>query len=185
VDWFFWFVSCSRLLTLPCHSIWTERNQLSSSIPSELGALTALTRLAFCTWLDLSCSYEFHACSHFLAILFGQMIISSRAPFRANSEDWRRYISCGSVRGLVCLFLLWMSRLLTFPCHYMCAGVNKFSGSLPSELGELTSVTWLDFRTWIVLSCSYECHACSHFLAILFGQMIINSQVPFRANSEN
>jgi hypothetical protein len=30
------------------------------------------------------------------------------------------------------------------------------------------ALTFLWFRTWIGLPCSYECHACSHFLAILF-----------------
>jgi hypothetical protein len=78
-----------------------------------------------------------------------------------------------------------MSRLLTFPCHAIGPDYNQLTGSIPSELVELTSLTGLWLRTWIGLSFSYECHVCSHFLAILLEQMKINSRVPFRANSEN
>ena len=42
--------------------------------------------------------------SHFLAIMFQQSIINSRASFRANSENWRRWLDWRSVGGLVCLF---------------------------------------------------------------------------------
>jgi hypothetical protein len=54
-------------------------------------------------------------------------------------------------------------------------------GSIPSELGELTALTVLTIRTWIGLSRSYECHACSHFLY----QIGLDFWVQFRANSEN
>jgi hypothetical protein len=93
----------SGLLTFSCHSIWTVDNRLRGSIPSELGALTSLTNLDLRTWIGVSCWHECHACSHFLAILFEQIKMDSRVPFRANSEHWRRWKICGSVRGLVCL----------------------------------------------------------------------------------
>jgi hypothetical protein len=63
----------SRLLTFPFHSIWTASNQLTGSIPIELRALTLLTGLSLGTWIGLSCSYECHACSHLLAIMFEQI----------------------------------------------------------------------------------------------------------------
>ena len=41
--------------TVPCHTIRTDYNQLTGSIPSELGELTLLTYLSLCTWIGLSC----------------------------------------------------------------------------------------------------------------------------------
>jgi hypothetical protein len=209
----------SRLLKVPCHSIWTGRNQLTGSIPSELGKLTSLTTLSLCTWIGLSFSDECHACSHFLAIMFHQIIINSQVQFRSNSEKLRRWLICRSVRGLVYLvhvnatrahisltflfeqikinsrvqfqanskkfgrwltcrsvrglvfLFVWMSRLLTFPCHSVRSGDNQVTGSIPSELGGLTSLTKLWLGKWIGLSCWHECHACSQFLAIIFEQM--------------
>jgi hypothetical protein len=176
----------SCLLTFPCHYIWTDRNQLTGSIPSELGELTSLDTLRLGTWIGLSCSYECHACSHFLAILFHQMKINSRGQFRANSKNWRCWVRCISVRGLFCLVLMnAMLAWLTLPCHSIRKDDNQLTGSIPSVLGELPLLTLLWLRTWIGLSWSHECHACSHFLAIIFEQIIINSWVQFRANSEN
>jgi hypothetical protein len=45
---------------------------------------------------------------------------------------------------------------------------------IPSELGELPSLTKLSLCTFIGLFSSHECHACSHFLAIMFNQIILN-----------
>jgi hypothetical protein len=223
----------SRILTFACHSVWTDSNQLSGSIPSELGELKALKHLSLSTWIGLSWWHQCHACSHFLAILSEQLSINSLVPFLANSENWRRWLICRSVRGLVCLsginvalahislplylnrvewthgfhsertrrtdvvdspvalYVDWiavlasMSRLLTFPYHSIWTGYNQLTGSIRSELGELTSLTLLNLCMWIGLSCLYEYAACSHFLAILFEQGIINSRVPFRANSKH
>jgi hypothetical protein len=284
---FFLLAWMSRLLTFPFHSVWSANNQLTGSIPSELGELTSLTELYLGTWIVFSCWHECHACSHFFAIIFEQIVINSRVPFRANLEHWLRWLDwgsvrglvylvhlmyrsyechacshflampldqiiinsrvpfranlenwlcwldCGSVRGLACLFhmnvtfahislpfywnrwksthgfhsertrrtdsvdcpvaqyvdwfvfFIWMSRLLTFPSNSVWPDYNQLTGSIPSELRELTLLIVLWLCTWIGLSCWHECHACSNFLAILFEQMIINSQVPFRANSEN
>jgi hypothetical protein len=135
-------------------------------------------------WL-VFCWHAFHACSHFLAILFHQIIINSTGQFQANSEHWRRCLNCTSVRSLVCLLLAWMSRLLTFSYHSVPSDSNQLTGSIPSELGAMTSLTILYLRSWIGLSCWHEFHACSHFLAILFEQMQINSRGQFRANSEH
>jgi hypothetical protein len=62
-----------------------------------------------------------------------------------------------------CVLLEWMSCLLTFPCRSVRSGTNELEGTIPSELGELTSLTELWLRTCICLSCWHECHACSHF----------------------
>jgi hypothetical protein len=76
VDWFVLFVWMSRLLTFSCRSFWPDDNQLTGSIPSELGELKSLTLLKLSTWIGLSsCSYECHPCSHFLAVLFDQIKI--------------------------------------------------------------------------------------------------------------
>ena len=148
-------------------------------------------------------------------------IMNSRLPFRANLENWYRWLTCASVRGLVCrvgmnvtlahIFLpfylnrwkstthgfhskpiwrthvvdstvaqyvdwlvflfVWMSPLLTVPCHSICTtGDNQLTGSMPSKLGELALLTELWLSTWIGVSFSYECLACSHFLAMLYHQ---------------
>jgi hypothetical protein len=78
-----------------------------------------------------------------------------------------------------------MSPLLTFPCHAVPSDYNEPTGSIPSELKELTSLIELTLCMWIGLFCSYECHTCSHFLAILSHQLIIMSRFQFRANSKN
>jgi hypothetical protein len=90
VDLFLLFVCISRLLTFPCHSISTAYNQLSGSIPSEVGALSSLTKLSLSKRIGVSCWHECHACSHLLAVLFHQVIINSLGPFRANSKTLRR-----------------------------------------------------------------------------------------------
>jgi hypothetical protein len=96
----------TRLLTFPCHSILSVDNQLTGSIPSELGELTSLRSLSFRTWISLSCSYEYHACSHVLAIIFEQIQMNSRVPFRANSENLPCWLICISVRAFVWIFLI-------------------------------------------------------------------------------
>jgi hypothetical protein len=53
-----------------------------------------------------------------------------------------------------------------------------------SKHGEVIVLISKD-RTWIGFSISYECHACSHFLAILLEQLVINSRAPFRLNLEH
>jgi hypothetical protein len=50
---------------------------------------------------------------------------------------------------------------------------NQLMGSIPSQLGDLTSLNSLLLSTWIGLSWLYDCHACSHFLFILFEQLIM------------
>jgi hypothetical protein len=167
--WFFLLAWMPRLLIFPCHYIWTADNQLTGSIPSELGELTLLAKMALGTWIGFSCWQECHACSHFLAITSEQLIINSRVPFRANSVNLLCWLYWSSVRGLVFTFFIRMSRLLTFPCHSVVrSDFNELTSSIPSELGRLTSLTGLWLCTWIGGSCSYECHPCSHFLAILF-----------------
>jgi hypothetical protein len=173
------------LAHIPRYYIWTDSNQLTGSIPRELGALTSSTSLYLRTCIGLSWSHECHACSHLFAFLFEQMKINSRGQFRGNSEHWRRCLNCTSVRALVCLLLAWTSRLLTFPYHSFPSDSNQLTGSIPSELGAMTSLTILYLRTCIGLSCWHECYACSHFLAILFEQMQINSTEQFRGNSEH
>jgi hypothetical protein len=79
--------------------------------------------------------------------------------------------------------LLWMPRLLTFPFDSVSSDYNQLTGSIPSKLGELTSLTSLYLCTCIGLSRYHGCQAYSHFLAILFDQRLINSRVQFRANS--
>jgi hypothetical protein len=70
------------------------------------------------------------------------------------------------------VLFVWIARLLTFPCHSICTDENQLTGSIPSELGELWSLTQLALSTWIGGSnCLYECHPCSHFLAVLFDQV--------------
>jgi hypothetical protein len=129
------------------------------SIPTEFGELASLAYLDLCTWIGLPCSYECHACSHFLVILFHQIIVNSRVPFRANSENWRRWVYWNSVRGLVCLVGMNVTlALLIFPCHSIWAADNILTGAIPRELGDLTSLTILSLGTCIGLSCSYECH---------------------------
>jgi hypothetical protein len=177
----------SRLLTFPCHSIWTDENQLTGSIPGELGGLTFLTTLSLSTWSGGSCwSYQWHDCSHFLAILLNRW----KSTHGFHSEQTRRtdVVGCTVAQyvDFWVLLFVWMARLLTFPCHSIWTDDNQLTGSIASELGELSSLTTLWLSTCIGLSsCSYQWHDCSHFLAILFEQMQINSWVPFQANSEN
>jgi hypothetical protein len=83
--------------------MWTGYNQLTGTITSELGELTSSTRLDIGTWIGFSCWHEWHGCSHFLAILFEQILINSRVQFRANSENLSRWLYCISVPALVCL----------------------------------------------------------------------------------
>jgi hypothetical protein len=174
--------ACSHFLVI----LWTGSNQLAGSIPSELGELTSLTGIGLGMWIVSSCWHECHACSHFLSILFHQFLIKSRVSFRANSENWRHWLSCILVRAMVCLVgMNVMLAHISLLCYSASSVYNQLSGSIPSELGALTSLTLLWLGTWIGLSCSYECHACSHFRAILFHQFLINWRVPFRANSEN
>jgi hypothetical protein len=179
----------SRLLTFPCHSVPSDSNQLTGSIPSEVKELLSLTILLLCTWIGLSVSDERHAGSHFLAVLFHVPSDYNQLSGSIPSE----------LRELTSLTTLALRTWIGFSCSYEChacsyflavvpSAYNQLAGSIPSELGELTLLTELWLCTWIGLSCSYECHAChacSHFLTIMFHQLIINSLVPFQANSEN
>jgi hypothetical protein len=121
-----------------------------------------------------------------LPILFDQLLINSRVQFQANSENWRRWLICISVRGLVCLLV----RMNVTRAHISLPFyLNRWKSThgFHSDRTRRTSVvecTVVRYVDWLLLS-SYECHACSHFLAILFRQTIINSRVPFRANSNN
>jgi hypothetical protein len=174
----------SRLLTFPCHSVWSDSNQITGSIPSELGELTSLTTLWLCTWIGSSRSYKWHACSHFLAILLHQLLINSRVPFRANSENLRRWLYCGSVRGLVFLDLMKVTLAhISLPFFFNRWKSTHGSHSERNWRTDFADWAGAPYVDWFVLS--HECHACSHFVANLFEQLIINSQVPFRANSEN
>jgi hypothetical protein len=111
--WLYWSSVCRlaclvRMTVTLAHislppSIWTGDNQLTGSIPGELVELTLLDILWLGTCIDLSCWHDCDVCSHLLAILFDQVIINSRVQFRAHSENLLRWLSCGSVRGLVCL----------------------------------------------------------------------------------
>jgi hypothetical protein len=93
------------------------------------------------------------------------LALNSEWTGRTSVVDFSGYLYVDLI-GLSCWFL--MSRLLTFPCHFIWTVDNQLTGSIPSELAELTSLTHLNLRTSIGLSCWHECHACSHFLAILF-----------------
>ena len=89
------------------------------------------------------------------------------------------------------VFLPWLSRWLTFSViqfaqriinsrvPFQANSVAKFAWN--GTLGFLYLCTWID----LVLSCLHDCLACSHFLAILFEQMFLNSRAPFRAKSVN
>jgi hypothetical protein len=176
----------SRLLKFPCHSIWTDYNRLTGSIPSELKELTSLTVMDLCTWIGFSCWHEYHACSHLLAIIFEQIIMNSLVPFRAKSENWRPWLRCGSVRGLVCLV------------RHECRNCSHFLAIMSHQIPINSRVQYQanleNWRPWLA-SCRsvrglvylvrHECRNCSPFLAIIFQKLIINSLVPFRANSEN
>jgi hypothetical protein len=117
----------SRLLTFPCHSIWTDANQLTGSIPSVLGELTSLIYLYLRTWIVGSCSYECHACSHFLAILFEQRQMNSQVPFRANSENLPRWLSCMSVSAFVSLVLINVTPAhISFPFYLKKGLINSW-----------------------------------------------------------
>jgi hypothetical protein len=145
VDWCVLLAWVLRLLTFPCtHSIWKDDNQLTGFIPSELGELIFLNRLALGTWIGgMSSWHECHACSHFLApILFEQMIINSRVPFRANSENWLCWPGCVSVRGLVSLVGM-IVKLAHISLPFYWIDNNQLTGSIPSELAELTLLNTL------------------------------------------
>jgi hypothetical protein len=92
-----------------------------------------------------------------------------------------------SVAAYVQWFVLFacMSPLLIFPCNYVPLGTNQLTGSIWSKLGAMTMLVQLYLRTCIRSSCWHECHACSHFLAVIFDQMKINSLGQFQVNSEN
>jgi hypothetical protein len=142
----FWANSENLCCWLSCHLVhglvclvgmWTDSNQLTGSIPSEVGELTSLTLLNFRTWIGF-------------------------------------------------VLLAWMSCFLTFACHYIWTGSNQLKASIPSKLGELTLLAELSLGTYIGLSCWHECHACSHFLAILFHQIkMIWLATPTRSFVEN
>jgi hypothetical protein len=149
VDCYFLFVWMSRFLTFDCHSIWTDDNQLKDSIPSELGELTALTELSLGTCISLSFSYECHIGSHFSLLFY---LNSLQSTYGFNSERTRRtYCVDLPVAQYVdwFIFFLWMSHWLTFPCHYIWTASNQLTGSIPSELGKLTALTYLSLSTWI------------------------------------
>ena len=112
-------------------------------------------------------------------------IMNSRLPFRANLENWYRWLTCASVRGLVCRVGMNVTLAHIFLPFYLNRWKSTTHGFIPSKLGELTSLTQLSLSTWIGWSsCLCECHPCLQFLAILFVQGIINSRVPCQANSE-
>ncbi len=63
--------------------------------------------------------------------MFQQSIINSRASFRANSENWRRWLDWRSVGGLVCLFH--MNVMLAHIC-------------LPFFFEQIIINSWVPFR---------------------------------------
>ena len=63
--------------------------------------------------------------------MFQQSIINSRASFRANSENWRRWLDWPSVGGLVCLFH--MNVMLAHIC-------------LPFFFEQIIINSWVPFR---------------------------------------
>ena len=168
---------------MACHSIWTDSNQLKGSIPSELGEVTSLTYLGLRTCIGLSCWHEINAYSHFLAILFEQMKINSRVQFLANSEHWRCWLLWGSVRALVSLVLFaWTWRLLTFPCHSVWSEYNQLTGSIPTELGALTSLTALYLSTCIGFSCFVRMNLTPTHISLPFCLISVQSTHGFNSN---
>jgi hypothetical protein len=59
-------------------------------------------------------------------------------------------LSIGTWIDLSCSYEL--ARLLTFACHSVRSATNQLTGSIPSEVGELSALTVLVLRTWIGLS---------------------------------
>jgi hypothetical protein len=165
MDLFLYFLWMPRLLTFPCHSIWTAINQLTGSIPSELGGLMSLTYLWLRTWIGFSISYECHACSHFLAILFEQGLMLSGAPFRANSENWPCWLVCFSVRGLASLFLM-NATLAHISLPFYCCNRSQSTLGLHSERTRRTDfvdwavalyVDWLLYFLWMPRLLTFPC----------------------------
>jgi hypothetical protein len=154
------YVSCWH--ECPCHSIWTAYNDLTGSSPSELGELKSLTWfLGWCSvrGLGWSCRHECRSCSHFIAILFEQIIINSLDPFRANSQNWRRWLICISVRGLVCLvrmnFVLAHSRSVGWDAKDVTGDLNPIfcDGSFWGW-----EYVYADCDTQFVCSCCSDCY---------------------------
>jgi hypothetical protein len=75
----------------------------------------------------------------------------------------------------------WIGCSFSFECHtcspFLAIDVplasNQLMGSIPMELKELTSLAELYIGKYVDwLSCAYEsCHACSHFLVVMFDQI--------------
>jgi hypothetical protein len=155
----------SRLLTFPCHYIWTDTNELTGSIPSELGELTLLTELFLGTCIRFACSYHCHPRSHFVAILFEQGLINSWGQFRANSEDWRRWLRCICVRGLVCLVIMNVKLAHISLPFYLNRG--KSTHGFNSERTRSTYVAdstgflyvdWFILLAWMSRLLTFPCH---------------------------
>jgi hypothetical protein len=166
-----WWIglSCSYaclicLLTFPCHYIiWTDFNELTGSIPSELKELTSLLSLEIRTWIGLD-----------WFVLFVWMSLLLTFPCHSIGTDSNRLTGPipGDLKALTSLTGLFLRTwigfglscsyechacLLTFHCHSIGTDSNRLTGSIPSELGELTSLIVVYLCTWwIGLSCWHE-----------------------------
>ena len=104
------------------------------------------------------------------------------------------------------VFLLWLSRWLTFSLPFFLnigfvvacfapsfsntgldATINRnlHCGRVVRTKRRKTISEVAKSGTWIGLSCWHEWHGCSHLLAILFEQLVINSLVQFRSSWVN
>jgi hypothetical protein len=131
---------------------WLECSQVQQALPSLVNR-EVLPLLMNNLWLSCLLSIQLQLC--------WRLRLISRGRFRANSENLVRWLYFAPYVAWFVL-LAWMSCLLTFPSHSIWTDRNQLTGSIPSKLGELTSLTHLSLCTWIGLSCWHECHACSH-----------------------
>jgi hypothetical protein len=185
--WFVLLAWISCLLAFPCHSIQTDYNQLTGSFLSKLKELPFLTVLWLGRWIGLPCSYECHACSHFLAILFNQVLINSWVLFSQSKH-----------REPTLLTELWLGTWIGLSCWHEC---HACSHSLGILFKQMMINSWIPFRVnlenwrcWLYF-CSvhglvylvgiHEYCPSSQLLAILFHLMKINSGAQFLAILEN
>jgi hypothetical protein len=153
-------------------------------------------------WIGLSCSYECHSCSHTFAChsIFGtdDHDLTGSIPSELGELTLLTYLTVGKWIGLDWFILfVWMSQTLAyiiiFACRSVPPGSNLLTGSIPTELSELTLLTVLWLSTYIDLIWFVFCwHEWMSIRVLTFSipfcsiiQVLINSRVQFRTNSEN